>query len=319
MSSSPSHPSVSHHGTSKTESSPRAAAAGGGGATKPSNAVIAAATELLSSSSAFDSVTTSGGSAAMKGLNSWPEAIEPPIGYEHISSSKEDDDRSEAGSNKRKKIRLGNDGRAKLRRKISSIIRESRDVRKARQEVGLIRSATVGQLVGMADRLGLSDYVDEVIEEQEQFRLNKPKASKRPRSTPQWYDHSTGSMSSSGFSTSVGSSLSSVGVTSSIGSSTTGSGAGHLPSTRTGQQLQLGNKGRSLLRQRISALTRGNAELKKVCREISVIRSATVQQLIAMADAVGLNDYVDLLADDYNTSKKAANRNSVERQASDAA
>ncbi|KAF4677457.1 hypothetical protein FOL47_001272 [Perkinsus chesapeaki] len=59
---------------------------------------------------------------------------------------------------------------------------------------------------------------------------------------------------------------------------------------------KLGNRGRAKLRGRIAAAARGYSREWRAAMGIGCLKTATVAQLIHMADKVGLGDYVDALA-----------------------
>ncbi|KAF4672505.1 hypothetical protein FOL47_000420 [Perkinsus chesapeaki] len=62
--------------------------------------------------------------------------------------------------------RLGNSGRSKLRGKISAASRTLTREQKAALGVKCLKTATVAELVEMADKVGLVDYIDALIEKQ---------------------------------------------------------------------------------------------------------------------------------------------------------
>ncbi|KAF4675975.1 hypothetical protein FOL46_008586 [Perkinsus olseni] len=67
---------------------------------------------------------------------------------------------------------------------------------------------------------------------------------------------------------------------------------------------QLGEAGRAQLKSAISAAIRGENRKKMICREIGVLKSATIRQLILMANAIGLSHVVDDLVADFERVKE---------------
>ncbi|EER13195.1 hypothetical protein Pmar_PMAR020786 [Perkinsus marinus ATCC 50983] len=67
---------------------------------------------------------------------------------------------------------------------------------------------------------------------------------------------------------------------------------------------QLGEAGRAQLKSAISAAIRGENEKKMICREIGVLKSATIRQLIQMANTIGLSHVVDDLVADFERVKE---------------
>lgn len=67
---------------------------------------------------------------------------------------------------------------------------------------------------------------------------------------------------------------------------------------------QLGEAGRAQLKSAISAAIRGENRKKMICREIGVLKSATIRQLIQMANAIGLSHVVDDLVADFERVKE---------------
>ncbi|KAF4651394.1 hypothetical protein FOL47_000446 [Perkinsus chesapeaki] len=62
--------------------------------------------------------------------------------------------------------RLGNSGRSKLRGKISAAGRNLTREQKAALGIKCLKKATIAELVEMADKVGLCDYIDGLIKEQ---------------------------------------------------------------------------------------------------------------------------------------------------------
>ncbi|KAF4669250.1 hypothetical protein FOL47_002639 [Perkinsus chesapeaki] len=75
-------------------------------------------------------------------------------------------------------------------------------------------------------------------------------------------------------------------------------------SRHRGNVPQLGEAGRAQLKSAISASIRGNTRRKAICREIGVLKSATIRELIQMANAIGLGYVVDELVTDFERLKE---------------